>query len=86
VGVSVNVKVGREVSDGGMVDISVGERVRVAVAGSIGGGGRLVTRGISTTLVAEGCVINVEVPHPVRKRAAPDKQMKNFRKLLITDD
>lgn len=80
--VGVDVNVGRGVSDGGVVGVSMGVRAAVTVAVSVGEGGGLAVSVGSGVLVGEDSTINVNPPHPINNRAAPVIERKTFCKLL----
>ena len=68
-------KVGTGVSEGGMVGVLVGKNIGVTVAGAVGeGSGLSVPVG---SIVADGAM-NVNPPHPIRKRVNPDIQIIDF--------
>ena len=74
----VKVKVGRGVSEGGMVGVSVGEEVEVTVAGGVGEApsvGSAVQAGASAGV---GEATNLNPPQAMRKRASPEIQIKNL--------
>jgi hypothetical protein len=76
VSVGVEVRVGRGVSEGGIVGDSVGEAVRVTVAVSVGeGSGEAVQVG---TMIGVGVTISPNPPQPMRKRANIDIPIKSL--------
>ena len=84
--VGVNVNVGISVGEGETVAVSVAMGVCEAMSINVGEGSGLtvqVASVASITLVGEGCVINVNPPHPINNSAASDIQIKNFCKLLM---
>ena len=83
VNVGVNVEVGISVGEGETVAVSVAMGACEARSINVGEGGGLVVHVVSVTLVGEGCLINVNPPHPINNSAANDIQIKNFCKLLM---
>ena len=74
--------VGRGVSEGGAVGVSVGGRVRVAGTGWNGEGVGLVVQVGSKAGVGEGCAIKLSPPHPRDKRVPSAMAIKDFFKSL----
>jgi hypothetical protein len=81
--VGVNVDVGISVGEGEMVTVAVAMAVCEARSINVGEGSGLTVHVASIILFAEGCVINVNSPHPITNSAAKDIQIKNFCKLLM---
>ena len=81
VSVGVNVVVGISVGEGETVAVAMG--VCEARSINVGDGSGLTVHVASITLFGEGCVINVNPPHPINNSAANDIQIRNFCKLLM---
>lgn len=79
----VNVDVGISVGEGETVAVAVAMEVCEARSINVGEGSGLTVHMASITLFAEGCVKNVNPPHPINNSAASDIQIKNFCKLLM---
>ena len=83
VSVGVNVDVGISVGVGETVAVSVAMGVCEAMLINVGEGSGLAVRVGSMTLVGEGCLINVNPPHPINNSPARDIQIKKFFKLFM---
>jgi hypothetical protein len=82
--VGVNVIVGRGVSDGRVVGVSVGEGVGVRVAVSVGEGGGLAVCVGAIARVGEDLAMKVNPPHPINNRVAPVIERKTFCKFCYS--
>jgi hypothetical protein len=67
--------VGRGVSDGEGVDVFVGNKIGVTVAGGVGEGSRLAVQVGGVTV---GGVIRLNPPHANGKKASAEIVIKNF--------
>ena len=82
--VGVDVNVGRGVSDGGVVGMSVGVRVTVMVAVSVGEGSGLAVSVGAIASVGEDPARSVNPPHPSNNRVAPVIERKIFCKFYYS--
>jgi len=82
--VGVDVNVGRGVSDGGVVGVSMGEGVTVTVAVSVGEGSGLAVSVGAIARVGEDPARSVKPPHPSNNRVVPVIERKIFCKFCYS--